>query len=281
MAHNVSPDGSPLSVAVIGVDDLERSTTFYGDVIGLDADPAGTWSGAAFERLWHLPKGASATAVFCHAGPSPVGRVLLLDFAASDACPQPGIVEGETINVVFTCAHVGKEHFGFRGILLQQCKLGLFNYQTHIFGMIDRMLFQKCLELANFLCLAKLPTHLLKRHYAIGRTAIGILRFPICQHIVHERTERVAAIGMLELFPGLSHQRNRFVGFVAEDLQSRIVKIEFRIFRPLRPMRFEEFLEAINIFLVEQHGGKAPKIVLLQTEIAICIHGFANLVMRL
>jgi len=84
MAHNVSPNGSPLSVAVIGVDNLERSLAFYRDVIGLDADLETTWRGPAFERLWHRPKGASARAVFCHAGSSPVGRVLLLDFSADE-----------------------------------------------------------------------------------------------------------------------------------------------------------------------------------------------------
>jgi catechol 2,3-dioxygenase-like lactoylglutathione lyase family enzyme len=84
MAHNVSPDGSPLSVAIIGIDDLDRSIAFYRDVIGLDADRTATWAGAAFERLWHLPKGATASAVFCHAGTSPVGRVLLIDFKAGE-----------------------------------------------------------------------------------------------------------------------------------------------------------------------------------------------------
>lgn len=83
MAHGVSA-GSPVSAAVVGVADLEKSVHFYRDLIGLDAEPPVTWSGPDFEAHWNLPRGASARAVFLHAGATPAGRVLLLDFDAPE-----------------------------------------------------------------------------------------------------------------------------------------------------------------------------------------------------
>lgn len=71
---------SPVSVVIVGVDKLESSLHFYRDLIGLAAGEAVVWSGGAFEELWHLPRGATAKAVFLHAGPDPVGRILLLEF---------------------------------------------------------------------------------------------------------------------------------------------------------------------------------------------------------
>ena len=81
MAHGVS-QGSPVSAAVVGVADLAQSVHFYRDLIGLDAQAPVEWQGADFEAHWNLPRGSSATAVFLHAGESPAGRVLLLDFHA-------------------------------------------------------------------------------------------------------------------------------------------------------------------------------------------------------
>jgi catechol 2,3-dioxygenase-like lactoylglutathione lyase family enzyme len=79
------PDtGSPLGVAVIGVDNLDVSTAFYRDIIGLDASEADVWKGPEFETLWHLPKGATARAVLCGDGDDPVGRILLLEFDAEN-----------------------------------------------------------------------------------------------------------------------------------------------------------------------------------------------------
>ena len=83
MAHGVS-QGSPVSAVVIGVSDLQKSLHFYRDLIGLDAQAPVEWSGPDFEAHWKLPKGSSATAVFLHAGDSPAGRVLLLDFHAAN-----------------------------------------------------------------------------------------------------------------------------------------------------------------------------------------------------
>lgn len=74
--------GSPLDTVVIGVADLEASLAFYRDVIGMTASAPVDWSGDAFAAIWHLPEGAGARAAFCHAGPDPVGRVLLVEFAA-------------------------------------------------------------------------------------------------------------------------------------------------------------------------------------------------------
>ncbi|MDA0676078.1 MAG: VOC family protein [Proteobacteria bacterium] len=80
----VAPEGAAMSVAVIGVADMDRSLHFYRDLTGMTAGAVETWAGDAFEAFWHLPKGASAQAVFLHAGPDPVGRVLLVQFDAAD-----------------------------------------------------------------------------------------------------------------------------------------------------------------------------------------------------
>jgi catechol 2,3-dioxygenase-like lactoylglutathione lyase family enzyme len=82
MGDIVAPDGSPLSVAVIGVEDMDRSLAFYRDLIGLSASVPITWNGESFEKLWKLPPGSSAQAVFCELPGCPVGRVLLLQFNA-------------------------------------------------------------------------------------------------------------------------------------------------------------------------------------------------------
>lgn len=84
MGDIIAPDGSPLSVAVIGVADMNASLHFYRDLIGLTAHESVTWSGPGFEKLWHLPEGSTAAAVFCELPGYPVGRVLLLDFDASE-----------------------------------------------------------------------------------------------------------------------------------------------------------------------------------------------------
>ena len=84
MGDIIAPEGSPLSVAVIGVADLQASLHFYRDLIGLTAHDPVNWSGPAFEQLWHLPQGAAADAVFCELPGYPAGRVLLLDFQAEN-----------------------------------------------------------------------------------------------------------------------------------------------------------------------------------------------------
>ncbi|NKB43104.1 MAG: hypothetical protein GKS03_02380 [Alphaproteobacteria bacterium] len=76
--------GSPLSIVVFGVSNLEETTAFYRDVIGLDASDESLWSGANFEALWQLPKGAAAKVRLFSLGGSPVGRILALEFDAPD-----------------------------------------------------------------------------------------------------------------------------------------------------------------------------------------------------
>ncbi|MDX2223731.1 MAG: VOC family protein [Rhodospirillaceae bacterium] len=82
MGEIVAPEGSPLSVAVIGVEDMAKSLAFYRDTIGLTAHPQETWAGESFEKLWRLPPGSRAEAVFLELPGVPVGRVLLLQFDA-------------------------------------------------------------------------------------------------------------------------------------------------------------------------------------------------------
>ncbi|MDA1057682.1 MAG: VOC family protein [Proteobacteria bacterium] len=84
MAEIVAPEGSPLSVAVLGTGDLEASLRLYRDMIGLDVVERRTWHGPDFERHWHLPPGSSAEAVFLQAGKTEVGRILLLDCSANE-----------------------------------------------------------------------------------------------------------------------------------------------------------------------------------------------------
>ncbi len=83
MGDIIAPEGSPLSIAVIGVEDMEKSLSFYRDAIGLTATPSYSWSGPDFEALWRLPAGAMAEAVFCELPGCEAGRVLLLKFNAA------------------------------------------------------------------------------------------------------------------------------------------------------------------------------------------------------
>ena len=77
------PGGSPLSFAVVGVEDMARSLAFYRDAIGMAPVADTVWRGPAFERLWHLPAMARARAVLLQAAAHDVGRVLLLEFDAT------------------------------------------------------------------------------------------------------------------------------------------------------------------------------------------------------
>lgn len=74
--------GSPLSVVVFGVSDLDETTAFYRDVIGLDATDETNWSGKDFESLWQLPAGSSGRTRLFSLGDSPVGRILAIEFDA-------------------------------------------------------------------------------------------------------------------------------------------------------------------------------------------------------
>ena len=83
MSEIVAPQGSPLAVAVLGVERLETSIAFYRDEIGLDAGPVTDWRGPAFEALWTLPAGTSARCCLLGVPGGRVGRVMLLEFVAA------------------------------------------------------------------------------------------------------------------------------------------------------------------------------------------------------
>ncbi len=76
--------GSPLYAATIGVEDLERSVSFYTEAMGLDVLDRRRLSGLAFEAHWRLPAGASAAAAVLSDRDFPVGRLVLLQFDARE-----------------------------------------------------------------------------------------------------------------------------------------------------------------------------------------------------
>ena len=78
------PDSAPVSVVVIGVDDIDASLRFYSDTIGLEVIASQTWQGPEFERYWKLPAGASAKCAFLGHGADPVGRIQIMEFDAQD-----------------------------------------------------------------------------------------------------------------------------------------------------------------------------------------------------
>lgn len=83
MSDIVAPQGSPLAVALLSCEQLERSIAFYRDEIGLDAGPVTDWRGPAFEALWKLPAGTRARCCLLGVPGGRVGRVLLLEFIAA------------------------------------------------------------------------------------------------------------------------------------------------------------------------------------------------------
>ncbi|MGI9343384.1 MAG: VOC family protein [Gammaproteobacteria bacterium] len=72
----------PVSVVVIGVENLDASLEFYAGTVGLDVAESRTWQGPEFERYWQLPAGASAKCAFLEHGADPVGRIQLMEFDA-------------------------------------------------------------------------------------------------------------------------------------------------------------------------------------------------------
>ncbi len=81
------PRGSPLHAAVIGARDLDASTAFYRDLVGLDVVDEGRLQGPAFERFFHLPAGSQARyAALANRGDR-VGRIVLIAFEAKDRKP--------------------------------------------------------------------------------------------------------------------------------------------------------------------------------------------------
>ena len=55
-----APLSAPVSVVVIGADNLDASLKFYSETLGLEVVETSTWQGPEFERYWQLPAGSSA-----------------------------------------------------------------------------------------------------------------------------------------------------------------------------------------------------------------------------
>ncbi|MFQ5636262.1 MAG: VOC family protein [Gammaproteobacteria bacterium] len=77
-----APVSAPVSVAVIGVENLDASLEFYAGILGLEVTEARTWQGSAFERYWQVPAGIAARCAFLEHGADPVGRIQLMEFDA-------------------------------------------------------------------------------------------------------------------------------------------------------------------------------------------------------
>ncbi|MDH3978040.1 MAG: VOC family protein [Gammaproteobacteria bacterium] len=77
-----APVSAPVSVVVIGVENLDASLKFYGETVGLDVYKTWTWEGAEFEQYWNVPAGTTARCAFLGHGADPVGRVQLMEFDA-------------------------------------------------------------------------------------------------------------------------------------------------------------------------------------------------------
>jgi catechol 2,3-dioxygenase-like lactoylglutathione lyase family enzyme len=75
---------APVSVVVIGVENLDASLRFYEGTLGLEVTDKRTWQGPDFERYWRLPAGSKARCAFLGHGADPVGRVQLMEFDARD-----------------------------------------------------------------------------------------------------------------------------------------------------------------------------------------------------
>jgi len=84
MENFTIPDSTPVSVVIIGVENLDASLQFYADTLGLEVVETLTLQGPEFERHWNLPAGSSARCAFLGHGANPVGRVQLMEFDAAD-----------------------------------------------------------------------------------------------------------------------------------------------------------------------------------------------------
>lgn len=84
MNGNKKAAGAPVSVVVIGVENLERSLEFYAGTLGLAVTERRTWEGRAFERYWQVPAGTRAECAFLEHGADPVGRIQLMEFSAAN-----------------------------------------------------------------------------------------------------------------------------------------------------------------------------------------------------
>lgn len=93
MNSNDNGVSAPVSVVVIGVEDLDSSLAFYAETLGLEVAETLTWQGPEFEAYWQVPAGTTARCAFLEHGADPVGRIQLMEFDAADRklIRQPGI----------------------------------------------------------------------------------------------------------------------------------------------------------------------------------------------
>ena len=77
-------ESAPVSVVVIGVENLDASLKFYSGTLGLTVVDSRTWQGPEFERYWRLPAGSSARCAFLGHGADPVGRIQLMEFSGAN-----------------------------------------------------------------------------------------------------------------------------------------------------------------------------------------------------
>ncbi len=84
MNQQANCNSCPVSVAIIGVEDLEASLSFYADILGLNVTQNFTWQGDSFSDYWHLSNGAESRCAFLDYGADPVGRIQLMEFNAPE-----------------------------------------------------------------------------------------------------------------------------------------------------------------------------------------------------
>jgi catechol 2,3-dioxygenase-like lactoylglutathione lyase family enzyme len=72
--------GSPLSIAVIGVENMAESLGFYRGIVGMDVIGAEMLRGLRFAGHWRMPPETRVNAVLLQAGDATVGRIMLMDF---------------------------------------------------------------------------------------------------------------------------------------------------------------------------------------------------------
>ncbi|GIK35376.1 MAG: hypothetical protein BroJett010_19350 [Gammaproteobacteria bacterium] len=75
--------GAPVSVVVIGVENLDTSLKFYAGTLGLTVIENRNWQGPEFERYWRVPPGTTSRCAFLGHGADPVGRVQLMEFSGT------------------------------------------------------------------------------------------------------------------------------------------------------------------------------------------------------
>ncbi len=78
------PAGAPVSVVVIGVEDLDASLHFYAGTLGLTVTEEHSCQGSGFERYWRVPAGTTARCAFLGHGADPVGRIQLMEFSGAN-----------------------------------------------------------------------------------------------------------------------------------------------------------------------------------------------------